>query len=973
MAPSARRSLNGTGVRRIPGRKNRDKNRDIRIGTWNVRSLSPGKVHNVCKEMSRLKIDVLGLSDVRWKGQGHKNIDDDHILYYSGSDESSNLHGVGVVINIKRLKTAAQFVPQSRRTMMLQLQAKPRNINLIQAYAPIKDSSQEDIDEFYKEVQQLWRITKKHEVNILMGDFNAKIGEGEVQGVVGKHGLGKRNDRGDLLVQFCQDNDIAVMNTFFQLPPRRLYTWTSPKHTREHIMRNQIDFIMINNRFKNSFKSVKTYPGADVRTDHNPVIGVLSCQLKNIKKTNSTVKLNIRNLADIDIRDKVTKKLNDWALAAKQQSPKSIEESWSDLKNILSEVNHQYLKVSFTPKQKWMTNKILMLMEERRLHKNVDVTKYNNLDHQIRREVRYARDQWYSEKCKHIEKLFERHDAFNLHKEIRSMIGTVGRTNGLVDEMGLPVLDIQKKKQMWEQYIFDMFTDDSRSILKPIDTLEGHSILKQEVWNALKRAKIGKSSGPDGIHIEVLKLILEDNIDGIVELMNLVYETGELPKDWLVSTFVTLPKKSNAKKCQDYRTISLMSQILKLFLSIIHDRIKTKCDEQLSDSQFGFRSGVGTREALFAIQVLVQKCKEMQQDVYMCFIDYEKAFDRVLHDRLISLLADIGLDQRDIRIIQSLYWNQRATVRIDGQESEEVEIKRGVRQGCILSPTLFNIYSEAIMAEALEDLDCGVKVNGRLINNLRYADDTVLIASSEQELQKIVDRVNVCSEKAGLELNVAKTKVMVVSTEKRKDAHIFVGGHILEQVQKYKYLGTWLNEPWDSDQEIKTRIEIARSSFNRMKRVLCNRNLKISLRIRMLRCYIWPILLYGCEAWTIKEDLRKRVEAFEMWAYRRMLRIGWTQKVTNDEVLRRVNQKRELLQTVKQRKVAYLGHVMRHDRYELLQLIMMGKVAGKRKVGRRKKSWLRNIREWTGIASAAQLFRLAKDRGKFAELTANLR
>ncbi|KAL0838470.1 hypothetical protein ABMA28_016600 [Loxostege sticticalis] len=141
----------------------------------------------------------------------------------------------------------------------------------------------------------------------------------------------------------------------------------------------------------------------------------------------------------------------------------------------------------------------------------------------------------------------------------------------------------------------------------------------------------------------------------------------------------------------------------------------------------------------------------------------------------------------------------------------------------------------------------------------------------------------------------------------------------------------------------------------------------------MLRCYIWPILLYGCESWTIKEDLRKRVEAFEMWAYRRMLSISWIDKVTNDEVLRRVQQKRELLQTIKQRKVGYLGHIIRHDRYELLQLIMMGKVAGKRRVGRRKKSWLRNIRDWTGIASAAQLFRLARNREEYAKLTANLR
>ncbi|KAL4713558.1 hypothetical protein ACJJTC_006146 [Scirpophaga incertulas] len=112
------------------------------------------------------------------------------------------------------------------------------------------------------------------------------------------------------------------------------------------------------------------------------------------------------------------------------------------------------------------------------------------------------------------------------------------------------------------------------------------------------------------------------------------------------------------------------------------------------------------------------------------------------------------------------------------------------------------------------------------------------------------------------------------------------------------------------------------------------------------------------------------MEAFEMWVYRRMLKISWTQKVRNEEVLRCIGRKRELWDTVRKRKVAYLGHIFRHERYEL---IMMGKIAGRRSVGRRRKSWLRNIREWTGIASAARLFRLAKDRTKYAELTANLR
>ncbi|XP_072933758.1 uncharacterized protein [Epargyreus clarus] len=880
------------------------------------------------------------------------------------------MHGVAVIINTKALSTPTTFVPESNRAMMIQIQSKPRNLNIIQLYAPTTEGSDEEVEEFYRQTEKLIRVTKKHDINIILGDMNAKVGRREVKGTVGKHGLGERNDRGDRLVQFCQDQNLVIMNTFFQLPPRRLYTWTSPRHKPDHIVRNQIDYIMINSRFKNCVKSAKTYPGADIRSDHNPVVAEILLVLKRIRKRRTNNIVNIRKIGSTNCKSEAAREINEWAMEAKH-SQESVENQWSKLKTTVDKINADILKPDkWVAKEPWMSEKIYQLMEKRRLHKNDD-KQYKSIDREIRREVRYARNTWYSKKCDRLEVLHNKHDAFNLHKEIRAMVGRKNPTHQLVDANNLPVLDPEDKKRIWEKYIKNMFADASRSSNADTNIHEGLPILKDEVRKALLKAKTGRAAGPDNVYIEVLKLVEEENLDALTKLMNLVYDTGQIPDDWLKSVFITLPKKPNAKKCEEFRTISLMSQVLKLLLSIIHERIRVKCDEQLGDNQFGFRSGVGTREALFAIQVLVQKCREMQQDVFLCFVDYEKAFDRVLHGRMLDILQDVGLDDKDIRFIRNLYWNQHATVRVDGEETNSVVIQKGVRQGCILSPLLFNLYSEDIITKALHNHDCGVKINGRNINNLRYADDTVLIASTAADLQQMVDSLEVYSSEAGLKMNVKKTKFMVISNTSHSTTRITVSGQNLERVQKYKYLGTWLNEDWNSDLEIKTRIEIARSAFNTMRKVLCSRSINIKLRTRLLHCYIWPIILYGCEAWTIKEDLRKRIEAFEMWTYRRLLSISWTQKVTNVKILERVGQKRALMLTVKQRKVS-LGHVLRHPRYNLLQLIMMGKVAGRRKVGRRKKSWLRNIREWTGIASAAELFRRAKSKEGSKKLIANL-
>ena len=130
-----------------------------------------------------------------------------------------------------------------------------------------------------------------------------------------------------------------------------------------------------------------------------------------------------------------------------------------------------------------------------------------------------------------------------------------------------------------------------------------------------------------------------------------------------------------------------------------------------------------------------------------------------------------------------------------------------------------------------------------------------------------------------------------------------------------------------------------------MRSTLCDDNLNLKLRQRMVKCYVWSVLLYGVESWTLKVSTMNRLEAFEMWVHRRMLHIQWTDMISNATVLQRAGVHRELLTIIKVRKVSYLGHVLRGERYELLHLIIKGKIEGRRGVGRRQISWLRNIRE----------------------------
>ena len=181
----------------------------------------------------------------------------------------------------------------------------------------------------------------------------------------------------------------------------------------------------------------------------------------------------------------------------------------------------------------------------------------------------------------------------------------------------------------------------------------------------------------------------------------------------------------------------------------------------LPDVQAGFRKGRGTRDQIANICWIIEKAREFQKNIYLCFIDYAKAFDCVDHNQLWKILKEMDIPDHLTCLLRNQYAGQEATVRNRHGTTDWFQIGKGVCQGCILSPCLFNLYAEYIMRNTgLEETQAGIKIAGRNINNLRYADDTTLMTESEEELKGLLMKVKEDSEKAGLKLNIKKTKIM---------------------------------------------------------------------------------------------------------------------------------------------------------------------------------------------------------------------
>ena len=273
-------------------------------------------------------------------------------------------------------------------------------------------------------------------------------------------------------------------------------------------------------------------------------------------------------------------------------------------------------------------------------------------------------------------------------------------------------------------------------------------------------------------------------------------------------------------------------------------------NRELPDVQARFRKGRGTRDQIANIRWIIEKAREFQKNIYFCFIDYAKAFNCVDHKKLWKILKEMGIPDHLTCLLRNLYAGQEATVRTGQGTTDSFQIGKGVCQGCILSPCSFNLYAEYIMRNAgLEEAQAGVKIAGRNINNLRYADDTTLMAESEEELKSLLMNVKEESEKPGLKLNVQKTKIMASGPITSWQ----IDGETVETMADFIWGVSKITADGDCSHEIKRCILPGRKVMTNLDSILKNRNITLPTKVHLVKAMVFPVVMYGCENWIIKK------------------------------------------------------------------------------------------------------------------------
>jgi len=266
-----------------------------------------------------------------------------------------------------------------------------------------------------------------------------------------------------------------------------------------------------------------------------------------------------------------------------------------------------------------------------------------------------------------------------------------------------------------------------------------------------------------------------------------------------------------------------------------------------------------------------------------------------------------------------------------------------------LLPILFNLYSECLTNEALDGLG-DLNIRGQIIQTMKYAEDLVLMAREERVLQGMIDKLTEIGRCYGMEMNVEKTKVMRISRQP-SPVTIMIDKKQLQNVECFKYLGSMLTNDGSCPCEIKSRIAMEKPALNK-KKILFTSKLNLNLRKKLVKCCIWSMALYGAETWTLQAEDQIYLESFEMWCWRRMEKISWTDHVRNEEVLLRVNEHRNILHEIRKQKANWIGHILRRNC--LLKQVIKGKVKEEmevtRRQGRRCKKLLDDLKDRRGYA-----------------------
>ena len=586
--------------------------------------------------------------------------------------------------------------------------------------------------------------------------------------------------------------------------------------------------------------------------------------------------------------------------------------------------------------------------------------------------------------------------------------------NGCVlDKSGRLCVGEREKAMAWKQHMESVMNEENEwDGNVEADAVHGptNRVTEEEVRIAVTAMKLGKAAGGSGVETEHVVASGKVGTEVLTEICNRVLAGECIPDDWKESVLVPLYKgKGDMRDCGAYRGVKLLEHGMKVVERVFERRLRNVVT--INEMQCGFMPGKGTVDALFMTRMLQEKYGRKKKKLYMCFVDLEKAFDRVPRKVIEWALRKKGVNEELVRAVMRLYEGARTKIKVGTGMSEAFDVKVGVHQGSVLSPFLFVVVMDVV---------CGHVMEGLLFEIL-YADDLVLMAETMEELQMKFDRWKGAIEAKGMKVNMGKTKVMVCGEggeievsrvdpcgvcDKRVKANsvLCVGcskwvhkrcsgvkGALkkvegvfrckrcvsgvrlagrgegmkdgIERVESFVYLGDKLNAGGGCLSAVTARVRAGWKKFRELSAVLCGRKWSVKMKGKVYKTCVRTVMVYGGETWAWRQEEVGVLQRAERAMVRMMCGVKLRDKCGTSKLMAMAGLHEDIVTLVGKSRLRWYGHVMRREEEVGIRKVLEVEVPGVVGRGRPKMGWreqaekdmlrigVQSVNVWTGASS----------------------
>ena len=940
------------------------------ISTLNVNTI---RDENRAKELDQCRkatnIEILGVQEHRFIHDNpieFKRIGSSCLVTSSGWRNSAQASqgGVGLLLGPKARKALLKVRSISSRVLIAEFDGNPKT-SVIVVYSPTNCAEEDKVKEFYDILRNTISDVLVHNFLVVMGDFNARLGSEKVPFTF--HDMTNRN--GIYMAELLAEFGLIATNTQFRKKKGKLWTFRD----RASDSLRQLDYILVRRKWRNSVLNSEAYNTfSTVGSDHRVVSAKVKLSLRTSKEdkkvrfdwkqfTKSSelqqrYTVAVKNRFQVLETDDNGTRYDKFVAANKEAMKECLPERKrrktalrsSDPRVVAARQEAEKAHLVWEANQSG-TSKDTWKQALSNLYAVYDQVKEQEIEGHIRNIETAHGAQKYGEAWKVVNDITGRKRS----KE--------GQVAGSSPEERVTTWFTHFKKLLGNPPEVEDPDEEISNIYQDLDIKDGLFTL-DEYRKVKSTLKVGKAAGPDEIPPEVYKSCDFDEI--CLDFCNKALLENDKPDMWSYMNITPVPKSGDLSDTNNYRGISLICIIAKIYNRLILNRIRSVMDPKLRYNQNGFRSNRTTVAQILALRRIIEGVKANNLPAIITFIDFKKAFDSIHRGKMLRILKAYGIPPNLLRAIGTMYTNTRAKVISPDGETELFDITAGVLQGDTLAPFLFVIVLDYALRKAMagKEEELGFTITQRksrrhpkeVLADLDFADDIALLSDETDQAQQLLSSVEGECRKVGLGLNGPKTKYLAYNIEVKQPLHT-QEGTILEQKNDFKYLGSWVDS---SDKDIEIRKAKAWRALNDMSKIW-NSSMDCEVKKKFFIATVESILLYGCEAWTLTTAQEKSLDGTYTRMLRRALNIHWTSKTPNRTLYGKLP---AVSDKIASRRLQLAGHCQRHPELAAHNLILWEPTHGHRGRGRPAATFIDALKRDTGTSETSELATLMADR-----------